>query len=157
MTLNSDPRTKTLAHLRQLTYLLDNAIPLPGTNYRLGLDPILGLIPGGGDTIGAVLSVYIVIRAALLDLPAALVGKMVLNILVELVAGSIPVLGDIFDVTWRSNVRNMKLLEAHIDAPQLQPSQALDRYLVFGLLAFLILLVVGLAALTFVLVRLLFG
>jgi Domain of unknown function (DUF4112) len=153
----SDSHTKTLGHLRRLSYLLDNAIPIPGTNYRLGLDPLLGLIPGGGDTVGALLSVYIVARSASLGLPADTLRRMVFNIIVELLAGTIPVLGDIFDVTWRSNVRNMKLLEAHVAVPVTDRDRAADRWFVLGLLLLLLLVVLSIGLVMLVFVRVLLG
>lgn len=150
-----DSHAKTLVHLRRLSYLLDNAISIPGTKYRLGLDPVLGLIPGGGDTIGAMLSVYIVAKSASLGLPADTLRRMVFNIIVEMLVGTIPVLGDIFDVTWRSNVRNMKLLEAHVAAPP--ADRAADRWFVLGLVVLLLLVVLSIGAVTLLFVRVLLG
>jgi hypothetical protein len=153
----TDSQTKTLAHLRRLAYLLDNSIPIPGTTYRLGLDPLLGLIPGGGDAVGALLSVYIVAKSASLGLPADTLRRMVFNIIVEMLAGTIPVLGDIFDVTWRSNVRNMKLLEAHVAVPVPDHDRAADRWFVLGLVLLLLLVVLSIGVVMLVFVRVLLG
>ena len=112
------PNTDKVNHLRRLSHLLDNAIPIPGTGYRLGLDPILGLMPGGGDTIAGILGAYIVVEAARIGLPRQVIGKMVGNILFDSVIGTVPVLGDLFDVAWKANVRNIALLEEHLHLTQ---------------------------------------
>ena len=88
--------------LRRMSRLLDNAIPIPGTKIRFGLDPILGLLPGGGDSITGGLSAYIVVEAARMGLPREILWKMVGNILLDSFAGTIPVLGDLFDVGLKS-------------------------------------------------------
>ncbi len=120
-----------LKRMRQLTRLLDNAIPIPGTKQRIGLDPILGLIPGGGDTLSAALSGYIIIEAARIGLPRSALTRMVINILIDTVLGSVPLFGDIYDAASKANVRNMQIVESHIKAPQ--PSAKTDR-LFIGLL-----------------------
>ena len=144
-------RTDTVRHLRRLSHLLDNAIPIPGTKYRLGLDPILGLLPGGGDVAGAALSAYIVYRAAQMGLPTETVRQMAGNVLIEMLVGIFPVLGDLFDVGWKANVRNVKLLEEHIDSPE--PTQAADKRLVFLIVAGIVLVAVALAAITVAILR----
>lgn len=116
-----DSKGHRLRRLRSLSRLLDNAIKIPGTRFRIGLDPIIGLIPGGGDTAGLVMSSYIVLEAAKLGASKALLGQMVFNILLETIAGSVPVVGDIFDVAWKSNVRNMQLLEQELKIPHHTP------------------------------------
>jgi len=115
-----ETKRSTLRHLRRLSHLLDNAIPIPGTPYRIGLDPILGLLPGGGDLLSTIFSSYIVFRAAQIGLPRASLGQMVLNILVDTLSGSVPLLGDLVDATWKANVKNIRLLEEHLDVPQTQ-------------------------------------
>lgn len=152
---NQDSNEKLIKRLRTLTHLLDNAIPLPGTPYRIGLDPLLGLIPGGGDIAGAVLSAYIVISAAQLGLPPESLLRMVLNILLEVMVGTIPVLGDLFDVAWKANVKNMELLDIHIKSPQM--GKKADQWFVFILVVGLILAVLGAIALGITLITLMFG
>ena len=142
-----------MQRLRKLSRLLDNAFGIPGTSYRIGLDPILGLVPGAGDFMGTALSTYIVIEAARLGLPRATLGRMVFNILCESVVGTIPVVGDLFDFAWKANVKNIALLEAHLDVPQV--SQRADRWFIFLLLAGLIVFCVGLVTLSVLIVRLL--
>lgn len=107
-------RESTLARLRSLTHLLENAITVPGTGIRFGLDPIIGLLPISGDLIVAVMSLYIVIEAARLGLPKATLTRMVWNVLVDAVIGIIPIAGDLFDFAWKANTKNVALLEAHL-------------------------------------------
>jgi hypothetical protein len=109
-----EPHAITLRRLRRISHVLDNAIPIPGTRYRIGLDPILGLLPGGGDLAGAILSAYIVFSAAQIGASRETLLQMVWNILLETFAGTVPVLGDIFDVAWKANVKNIELLEQHL-------------------------------------------
>jgi hypothetical protein len=120
-----------LKRMRQISQLLDSAITIPGTKQRIGLDPILGLIPGGGDTISAALSGYIIVEAARMGLPRQALMQMVVNILLDTVVGSVPVVGDIFDVVSKANLRNLQIVESHAKAPA--PSTKPDR-LFIGLL-----------------------
>lgn len=127
-----------LAHLTRLSRALDAAVRVPGTNLRLGLDPLLGLVPGLGDWAGALASGYILIRAARLGAARSTLLRMAGNIGVDLLVGTIPVLGDIFDMGWRANERNVALLREHLAAP-VRRGRA-DRL-------FVLALVVGLGAL----------
>ncbi|WP_066382265.1 MULTISPECIES: DUF4112 domain-containing protein [unclassified Anabaena] len=108
----------TLKRLRLLSRLLDKVVAIPGTPIALGLDPILGLIPVGGDVLGIILSSYIVIEAARLGIPKKTLSKMVVNILIDTLVGAIPVLGDIFDFGWKANEYNLKLIEQHLNFPR---------------------------------------
>ena len=147
----SQPNSTKVNNLRRLSQLLDNAIPIPGTGYRIGLDPILGLLPGGGDTVAGALGAYIIVEAARMGLPRKVVGEMVGNIIFDSVVGIVPVLGDLFDVTWKANVRNMALLEKHLYIiPQNQKS---DRLFLIGLTLILAVIVIGFATLTVLLIR----
>jgi Domain of unknown function (DUF4112) len=103
-----------LRRIRALALLLDNALPIPGTSYRIGIDPLLGLIPGIGDLLTFGLSVFIVAEAKKLGAPPELLRRMHVNILIDLVAGTVPILGDIFDAGWKANSRNLALLEEHL-------------------------------------------
>ncbi|MBE9043535.1 DUF4112 domain-containing protein [Pleurocapsales cyanobacterium LEGE 10410] len=132
--------------LRRISRLLDNAIPLPGTKIRFGLDPILGLLPGGGDTITGGISAYIVVEAARMGLPRDVLYKMVGNILLDSFAGTIPVVGDLFDVGWKANIKNIELLEKHLDIAKESKSNTL---FLIGLILVLALIVLGLAAIAF--------
>jgi hypothetical protein len=143
-----------LNKLRRISKLLDNAITIPGTKFRFGLDPIIGLLPGGGDTITGGISAYIVIEAARMGIPREVLGKMVGNIAIDSFAGTIPVVGDLFDVGWKANVKNIELLEKHLDLNELsegdKPKLTLyDRLFIVGLILILILIVVGFATIAF--------
>ena len=109
-----DPKRARLQRLRRLTNLLDNAFLIPGTNWRIGLDPIIGLIPGAGDLVTTALSVYIVVEAHQLGARPGTMARMVLNVAIDFLGGAIPLVGDVFDAAWKCNVRNLSLLEAEI-------------------------------------------
>lgn len=103
-----------LARVRQLSRLarlMDSAISIPGTSVRIGVDPLIGLIPGLGDFVGALISGYIVLAAAKLGVSRLVLGRMFLNLVIDQLAGTIPLLGDFFDVGWKANIRNVALLE----------------------------------------------
>lgn len=98
--------------------MLDSAIRIPGTGVSVGLDPILGLFPGLGDLASAALSGYIVLTAARLGAPKSVLAKMLLNLGTDTLVGSVPVLGDLFDVGFRANIRNSVLLDRHVGQPE---------------------------------------
>ncbi|NES82366.1 MAG: DUF4112 domain-containing protein [Moorea sp. SIO2B7] len=110
-------RETTLNRLRSLSHLLDNAIPIPGTSYRIGIDPLLGLFPAAGDYLSAAFSAYIVIQAAQIGASKATLSRMTLNIILDTLVGTIPMLGDLFDFSWKANTKNMALLESHANSP----------------------------------------
>ena len=105
---------ETLNQLRSLTRTLDNAFEIPGTGYRVGWDAIIGLVPGIGDAIMLVPSSYIVFQAYRLGAPRRTLLRMGFNLGLETLVGSVPVVGDLFDATWKSNARNLHLLEKHL-------------------------------------------
>jgi len=104
-----------LARLRRLATLLDAAIQLP-FGYRIGLDGLIGLIPGVGDGIGMALSGIIIFKAARWGVPTTTLLRMVANVLLDGVVGTLPLAGDLFDFVWRANLRNLALLESHLAA-----------------------------------------
>ena len=120
--MNTNTKLRQLNHIRRLTRLMDTAFRVPGLGLKVGLDPIVGLIPGIGDLIATITSAYIIILATRFRLPKGILGAMVLNVALEFVVGTIPLLGDIFDAYFKSNVRNLELLENHLAAvsPNLQ-------------------------------------
>jgi hypothetical protein len=146
-----NPRYTSLQRLRQLSHVLDNAIPIPGTGYRIGLDPILGLLPGAGDTVAGALSAYIVVEAARMGIPRETLARMVSNIILEVVLGSVPLLGDVFDATWKANARNITLLESHVDMPQTDRKG--DRLFLILLILGLAIVVIGFATFSVLMVR----
>ena len=103
---------------RRIARLLDRSIRVPGTDYRVGLDGIIGLIPGVGDVITTGLGSLIVVQAASAGVPAATLMRMLLNMLIDFCIGAIPVVGDIADFFWHSNSRNVRLWEQVQAAPQ---------------------------------------
>ena len=103
--------------LRDLARLLDEAIRIPGTNIRVGLDALLGLLPGGGDVAGGLLSGLIMLQAARAGAPASILARMLGNVLLDVAVGTVPLLGDLFDVAWRANTRNVRLLDAWRERP----------------------------------------
>lgn len=109
-----DPR---LDELRRLARWLDDAIRIPGTDIRIGLDPILGLLPGLGDLGTSIVGAYLLVAAARLGAPAPVLVRMALNLGLDAALGAIPVVGDLFDVAFRSNRRNVRLLEAWMASP----------------------------------------
>jgi hypothetical protein len=111
---NRASRQQRLARIDALATLLDSALVVPGTNIRFGLDAIVGLVPGIGDFVMSLVSLYIVHEARQLGAPAHLLVRMVANIAVDGIVGSAPLVGDIFDVMWRANRRNMALLHGHL-------------------------------------------
>ena len=100
-----------------LARALDSAVGVPGTGMRVGLDPIIGLIPGFGDFASAAMSGYIVLTAIQLGAPRTVVMRMVGNIALDTLVGTVPLLGDLFDAGWKSNNRNVALIERHLEAP----------------------------------------
>jgi branched-subunit amino acid ABC-type transport system permease component len=131
--------------LARVAWLLDSSIPLPGMKFRIGLDAILGLLPGIGDVLGVVLSSYVVREAARLGAPPALLARMAFNVAVEGVVGLVPFLGDVFDAAWKANQRNVTLLEAHLDDPHrtARASRWFVTLLTIGLIAFIVLIAVA--------------
>ncbi len=103
-----------LRRIRRLAWLVDAAFVMPGTRFRFGLNSLIGLAPGAGDAVLGVISLYIIYEAAQLGVPRAVLLRMIGNVVVEVLGGSIPVIGDIFDVALKANIRNIRLLERHL-------------------------------------------
>jgi hypothetical protein len=98
-----------------LATLLDTAFLIPGTNIRFGLDALIGLVPGIGDAVTTAMSLFIVHEAHQLGAPAHTIARMLGNVAIDGVVGAVPLVGDAFDVMWRSNRRNMRLLREWLD------------------------------------------
>lgn len=106
------PPTVDEAAVRRMEFvsrLLDESVRVPGTEFRFGLDPVLGLIPGSGDALAAGLSFYIVVESARLGVSYNTLLRMLGNVAVDVAVGSVPVVGDLFDAFWKANVRNLEL------------------------------------------------
>ncbi|MCX7593907.1 MAG: DUF4112 domain-containing protein [Fischerella sp.] len=153
--IEPEAKAPTLRRLRQLSRLLDRAIVIPGTRLGIGLDPLIGFIPLGGDFLGVMLSAYIVLEAARLGVPATTLGKMVINIIIDGLVGAIPMLGDFFDVAWMANDHNIRLLEEYLKFPG--QKQSADGWFVFAVLIALLFVAVVLVALPVIIIRLLWG
>jgi hypothetical protein len=98
--------------------VLDSAITIPGTSIRLGLDSIIGLFPAGGDAIGAALSSIIVMTALKQGVPKPIIWRMVSNVVIDTLIGTVPLFGDLFDVAWKANSKNAELLAQYEGAPE---------------------------------------
>jgi hypothetical protein len=133
--------TASLMRARAVARLLDSGARIPGTKIRFGLDPVLGLVPGLGDVAGAVLSGYIVLVGVRLGASRSVVLRMLANILIDTVVGSVPLLGDAFDVVWKSNNRNVALLERFLERPE--ETRAASRALILMVVVVLAVLAVG--------------
>lgn len=103
-------------NLDMLSHLLDDFLRIPGTNIRFGLDGVIGLVPGIGDVLGALASWIIILAAWLRGVPRLTLARMLANVAIETVIGTIPVLGDAFDIVWKANRRNFALLERATNA-----------------------------------------
>jgi hypothetical protein len=140
-----------LARARALTRLLDSAARVPGTSMRFGLDPVLGLVPGLGDVAGAALSGYVVLLASRLGAPTTVIVRMLGNVVIDTVGGTVPVIGDLFDAGWKANTRNLTLLERHLGRPE--STKRASRAVVWGTVAALLLLAIGAATVGVLIVR----
>ncbi len=116
VTMNEVERLKTLKRLERYARLMDTAWRIPFTKWRFGLDSVLGLIPGAGDGVNLLLSLYALSLARKLGAPNSLLLKMSANIGIDFGLGSVPVLGDIFDLFFKSNTRNLKMLTDYLAA-----------------------------------------
>lgn len=97
-----------------MSRLLDDSIRLPG-GYRVGLDGVIGLVPALGDAAGALISGYLILESARLGAPRTLLARMAGNVALELLVGTVPLVGDIFDFAFKANRRNYRLLERHLE------------------------------------------
>jgi hypothetical protein len=124
---------RELERLRTLSRLLDSAFVIPGTRYRVGLDAIVGLVPGIGDAIGAIFSLYIIFQAARMGVPRATLVRMLGNVGVDTIIGEIPLLGDLFDAGFKSNIKNVSLIERHVQRPASGKAQSRQVLLLLGI------------------------
>jgi hypothetical protein len=106
-----------VARTRRLAQVWDAAFSIPGTPFAIGLDPLLGLVPGVGDALGAGVALWIVLQAARLGASASTLLQMLGNVAIDALIGAIPVAGDVFDFAWKANLRNVALLERHVADP----------------------------------------
>ncbi len=102
--------------LERLAVWMDSKFSIPGTSIRFGLDSLFGLIPGIGDTGTALVTLYLINQARQYDLPASVQRKMLWNAFIDWLIGLVPLVGDIFDIRWKANMRNVALLRTHLTA-----------------------------------------
>jgi hypothetical protein len=107
-----------LKNLRALARIMDDAVAVPGTRFRIGLDALIGLVPGAGDVAGGVTTAYALVVAQRLGAPPAVLLRILWNVVIDTVFGSVPFLGDIFDAGFRANRRNAELLERYARSPE---------------------------------------
>lgn len=151
----TDQPNDSLRRARALATLLDDAIRIPGTSVRFGIDPIVGLVPGLGDLLGGAASIYIILEAARAGASSSVLLRMSINVGIDTVVGSLPVLGDLFDFAWKSNTRNVRLLSRHIEAPA--QTRRASTALVVILIAAIVAVIVGVSALTIFILRRIFS
>lgn len=113
-----DPQQIEEERLKAYAHLLDSGIRLPG-GFRIGIDGIIGLIPGIGDLLGAGLSGYFIYAASRLDIPRHVIARMILNTAIETIVGAIPFIGDAFDFVFKANDRNARLLRRALEAREI--------------------------------------
>ncbi|MGB3221669.1 MAG: DUF4112 domain-containing protein [Desulforhopalus sp.] len=142
-----------IKRLRSLSRLMDSAIPLPG-GYRIGLDGLIGLIPGIGDVAGGIASSYIIIESARLGASIPTLLRMVFNVLLESIIGLIPIFGDLFDFAWKANERNMILMDKQLNSAR--PRSNPEHRLKITVFIIIFLLISGLIALAYLSLMLLF-
>ncbi len=139
-----------LERVRRLAHVLDTSITLPG-GWRIGLDPLIGLIPGFGDVAGVGLSTWIVLEAVRAGVPKEVLVRMLGNIALEAAVGTVPLAGDVFDAAWKSNVRNVRLIEAHLASPV--KTKRASRLWIAAVIAGALLILIGAATVTFFVLR----
>ena len=144
--MNEEINEEKLIRLKLLSKRLDNNFTIPGTKVKIGLDPIMGAIPIIGDLIGALLSTYIMYSGIKMGVPRSVVAQMATNIALDFTIGWIPIIGDIFDIIWKSNKRNVKLIE---EAMMTKEEGDRTNYLIIGALL-IILIIIILAILTII-------
>lgn len=143
-----DEAARRLRALERLSWILDRSIPLG--RWRIGIDPIIGLIPGIGDWLGTALSLYVVYQGARLGVSGPVVARMVGNVALEATVGAIPLLGDLFDFAWQANTRNMDLIKRHYH-PGRRPRSL--RRVTLAVLMFAVLILAALSWLAYLIIK----
>lgn len=150
-----DPTTAVdLRRLRDLSHLLDDSIRVPGTTFRIGLEPVIGLLPVVGDAVGLAISAYVFAVAARSGVPRATLGRVAFILWIDAIGGAVPLVGDLFDAYWKANLRVADLLDARLDDPA---SAAADWRYLRRLVAVAVVCTLVVVALLAALVRWLLG
>lgn len=144
-----------LTQARAIARVLDSAIAIPGTRFRVGLDPILGLVPGVGDLISAAMSGYIVLVGIRAGASRATIARMIANVAIDTVVGSVPVIGDLFDAGWKSNRKNLELIE--LGTIGQTTARVANRWFLIGVALALVLIAAAGVTLAVLLVRAVLG
>lgn len=139
-----------LDRLRRMAHLLDDLAAVPGTKMRVGVDPLLGLLPGVGDVVTGGVSAYAILVAQRMGAPASVLIRMAWNVLVDVLTGTVPVLGDVFDFGWKASRKNVRLVERYAAEPG--AVTASSRLVAFALVALLLLGLAGAVWLAFAVV-----
>ena len=141
----SESAAVTRRKLGELAWLLDSSIRIPGTRFTIGLEALIGLVPGIGDLVGVALSSYILSEASRIGAPRSVLLRMASNIALEGLIGIVPLAGDVFDAAFKANQRNVRLLEAWLDQPRKteRSTRAFGAILLLGVVGFLAVLVAG--------------
>ncbi|WP_421911167.1 DUF4112 domain-containing protein [Marinobacter sp.] len=113
--VSQDDKQAALARLNRFSQMADNAIVIPFTRFRIGLEPIIGLVPVLGDLAGLLMSCYVLLEAHRAGASPRVKQQMVRNMLIDFFGGLVPIVGDIFDFAWKANVRNTQLLREHLE------------------------------------------
>ncbi|MBF9197201.1 DUF4112 domain-containing protein [Microvirga terrestris] len=116
-------REDAIARITLVANLMDSAFLIPGLNRRVGLDAVLGLVPGIGDALSAAIASYIIWEARQLGLPRWKIARMIGNVAVDTAIGAIPFAGDVFDVVFKSNQRNLRIIHEHLGTPKRGPKE----------------------------------
>jgi len=132
-------RARSLGEVEVLAWLLDNSIPVPGTGRRFGIDALIGFVPVVGDLVSGGIGLFVVWRASRMGLPRVVVARMLANSAVDIVVGSVPLLGDAFDLWFKANTRNIGIMRRHLEHPE---ASTRDDWLVVGGLVASVLAVV---------------
>lgn len=137
----TNQRRDTTGAAREFARVMDSAFRVPGTRFRFGLDPVLGLVPGLGDAIGGGFGFYLLVQAFRAGVPPVVMIRMFANIAADLLFGAVPLLGDLFDAAFKANMRNLRLLERHQASPE--ATRARSFVLLLVLLVVLLLIIGG--------------
>jgi uncharacterized protein DUF4112 len=152
---SDDAAQRALTRYTLVTHLLDQAARVPGTSFRFGLDAIIGLLPGFGDAVTALVGMYGLVVARQLGAPASIQLRMLWNLGLDTVVGAIPLFGDLFDFAFKANTKNRILLERWLVSPH--TTHRTSALLLLAMLALLIGLIVGAVWLAYALLRALVG
>lgn len=136
----SPDRTRGLGEVETLAWLLDNSIPVPGTGRRFGIDALIGFVPGIGDLVSGGIGLYIVWRGSRIGLPRVVVARMLTNSAVDIAIGSVPIIGDAFDLWFKANTRNLALMRRHLEQPD--TSTRHEWLVLLGMIGLLVIIVV---------------